>query len=146
MIDKSKFQIEILKNLLSKHPYCLRVDVSKTEVAICDGYCFVVFLRDELKLDVDKIPAFKYDLSDANKCHPVLTDSMVRKNSGGRVVARLENTEWGVKSYVQEKYIRLFSGCTLSSDGDDSVVYAKDGAGNLIGLFMPMRTSEKEAF
>ena len=144
MVDKNKMQIEILKDLLSPRSSCRLISVSDDEVAITDGYKLVIFQADSLYIDTSLIPEMSFDFSDAYKDHPAVFETgITKKDDRGRTTTKLQSADGEVVSYVQEKYTKLFSGCLLYTEGDVGYVYAKDGMGNLVGLFMPMRLKDK---
>lgn len=144
MIDKNKMQIEILKDLLSPRSSCRLVFVSDDEVAITDGYKLVIFQADSLYIDTSLIPEMSFDFSEAHKDHPAVFDTgITKKDDRGRTITKLQSADGEVVSYVQEQYAKLFSGCLLYTDGGTAHVYAKDGMGNLVGLFLPIRVKEK---
>lgn len=144
MIDKNKMQIEILKDLLSPRSSCRLVNISDEEVAITDGYKMVVLQIDKLYIDIGLIPEMPFDFSEAHKDHPAVFETgITKKDNKGIIITKLQSADGEVVSYVQEQYAKLFSGCLLYTEGDMGYVYAKDGMGNLVGLFLPMRVKEK---
>lgn len=144
MIDKNKMQIEVLRDLLSPRSQCRLIHVTDSEVAITDGYKIVIFQADKLYIDTSLIPEMSFDFSNAHKDHPsVFGTGITKKDDRGRTITKLQSADGEVVSYVQEQYAKLFSGFLLYSDGGDAMVYAKDGMGNLVGMFLPMRVKEK---
>lgn len=144
MIDKNKLQIEILKDLLSPCSSCRLIFVSDDEIAITDGYKLVIFQADSLYIDTTLIPEMSFDFSEAHKDHPAVFETgITKKDDKGRTITKLQSADGEVVSYVQEQYTKLFSGCLLYTEGGTAHVYAKDGMGNLVGLFLPMRLKEK---
>lgn len=144
MIDKNKMQIEILKDLLSPRSSCRLINISDEEVAITDGFKVIIFQADELYIDIGLIPEMPFDFSEARKDHPAVFETgITKKDDRGRTITKLQSADGGVVSYVQEKYAKLFDGCLLYTDGGEAHVYAKDGMGNLVGLFQPMRVKDK---
>ena len=144
MIDKNKMQIEILKDLLSPRSSCRLVNISDEEVAITDGYKMVVLQIDKLYIDISLIPEMPFDFSEARKDHPAVFETgITKKDDRGRTITKLQSADGEVVSYVQEQHTKLFSGYLLYTDGGEGFVYAKDGMGQLVGLFMPMRVKEK---
>lgn len=144
MIDKNKMQIEILKDLLSPRSSCRLIFVSDDEVAITDGYKLVIFQADSLYIDTSLIPEMSFDFTDARKDHPTVFEAgITKKDDKGRTITKLQSADGEVVSYIQEQYAKLFSGCLLYTDGGTAHVYAKDGMGNLVGLFLPVRVKEK---
>lgn len=144
MIDKSKMQIEVLRDLLSPRSRCHAVNISDDEVGITDGYKLVVLQRDGLYIDLTCVPDFSMDLSEAHKDHPAVFETgITAKSEKGKTVCKLQSSDGQVVSYVQEQYTKLFSGCLLYSDGGNAMVYAKDGMGQLVGLFMPIHVKDQ---
>lgn len=144
MIDKNKMQIEILKDLLSPRSSCRLIFASDDEVAITDGFKVIIFQADSLYIDTSLIPEMSFDFSDAYKDHPAVFETgITKKDDRGRTITKLQSADGEVVSYVQEQYAKLFSGSLLYTDGGTAHVYAKDGMGNLVGLFLPMRVKER---
>lgn len=144
MIDKDEMQIEILRDLLSPCSSCRLIYMTDDEVAITDGYKLVVFQADELYIDIGLIPEMQFDFSEARKDHTAVFETgITKKGDRGRTITKLQSADGEVVSYVQEQYTKLFSGCLLYTDGGTAHVYAKDGMGNLVGLFLPMRVKEE---
>lgn len=85
-----------------------------------------------------------FDFSDAYKDHPAVFETgITKKDDRGRTITKLQSSDGEVVSYVQEQHAKLFSGSLLYTDGGIAHVYAKDGMGNLVGLFMPMLVKER---
>ena len=144
MIDKNKMQIEILKDLLSPRSSCRLVNISDDEVAITDGFKVIILQADTLYIDISLIPEMSFDFSEARKDHPAVFETgITKKDDKGRTITKLQSADGEVVSYVQEQYTKLFSGCLLYTESGDDFVYAKDGMGNLVGLFLPMRVKDK---
>lgn len=144
MIDKNKMQIEILKDLLSPRSICRLINISDEEVAITDGFKVIIFQADGLYIDIGLIPEMSFDFTEAHKDHPAVFETgITKKDDRGRTITKLQSADGEVVSYVQEQYTELFSGCLLYTDGGEGFVYAKDGMGNLVGLFLPMRWKDK---
>lgn len=144
MIDKNKMQIEILKDLLSPRSSCRLINISDEEVAITDGFKVIIFQADELYIDIGLIPEMSFDFTEARKDHPAVFETgITKKDDKGRTITKLQSADGEVVSYVQEQYAKLFSGCLLYTDGGEAHVYAKDGMGNLVGLFQPIRVKDK---
>ena len=113
-------------------------------MAITDGFKVIIFQADELYIDIGLIPEMSFDFTEARKDHPAVFETgITKKDDKGRTITKLQSADGEVVSYVQEQYAKLFSGCLLYTDGGEAHVYAKDGMGNLVGLFQPMRVKEK---
>ena len=141
MIDKNRYQIEILKQMLSGHCFMKRIPVSDSEIGFTDGYDIVILPTKDLKIRYETLPEIKYDMSDAFKDHPMVKDTRVRKKDN-YVLAKLKSKDGGVVSICQEKFVRKFTGCEFFTDGGTAPVYAKDSLGNLRGMFLPVRGEE----
>lgn len=139
MFDRNKFQIEVLKAMLSKQCYMRHISISDDEIGITDGHTITVFQKKTLMIRYEELPELKFDFSDAKKAHPQLFDSGVRKNSNIRL-AKLWDKERKVFSIVNESFLSRFSGLNYFSEGGVAPVYVKDGLENLIGMILPVRS------
>lgn len=139
MVDRDKLQIEILKSMLSESCYMKQVPISDDEIGITDGYTIIVFPKKKLMVRYEELPKMKFDFSDANKEHPQLFDSGIRKNTNVKL-AKLWDKERKTFSIVNEKYLSRFLGFDYFSEGWTYPIYVKDGMKNLVGLILPVRT------
>lgn len=143
MVGSAKFQIEMLKDLLSKNPRMRRVEISDDEVGLTDGYRILVFQKKELKIKWEDIPVLQYSIPADNENMDQIFDSHVRKQIPGRgTLVKLRSKDKKTVSFVDQKFLQTFSGCDLFSQGGNSVVLAYDGVGSLVGLLLPVRGEE----
>lgn len=143
MIDKTKFQVEVLKDMLSLNSRMRRVEISDEDIGITNGYYIIVLPKSSLKIKYEQLPEVNYDISEIEKEIPQVFDSNVRKLDGnGRTLVKLWSRDKSVISIVNQKYISQFSGFDLFSKGGTSPVYAYDGIGQLTGIILPIRGPE----
>lgn len=143
MIDRSKFQIDVLKDMLGTNPRMKRVEISDDEVGLTDGYRILVFQKKELKIKWEDMPVLQYRIPDKNENTEQIFDSHVRKHiPGSKVLAKLCSKDKKIVSLVDQKLLQPFLGCGLFSQGGNSVVLAYDGIGTLVGLVLPVRGEE----
>lgn len=142
MFDRTKFQVEALKDMLSATKRMRRINISDDDIGLTDGFHIVVFKKCELKIRWEDIPEFQYDTS-ADKDQMIqIFDSSVRKMVGGRTLAKLWSKDKGTISLVDQKYLRSFAGGQFYSNGGTTPIYVYDGIGSLVGIILPVRGDE----
>ncbi len=142
MFDRTKFQVEVLKDMLSATKRMMRINISDDDIGLTDGFHVIVFKKCELKIRWEDIPEFQYDTSaDKDKMIQIF-DSNVRKRDAGRTLAKLWSKDKKTISLVDQKFLNHFTGGQFFSNGGTTTVYVYDGIGSLVGLILPVRGEE----
>lgn len=142
MFDRTKFQVEVLKDMLSATKRMRHINISDDDIGLTDGFHIIVFKKRELKIRWEDTPEFQYDTS-ADKDQMIqIFDSSVRKMVGGRTLAKLWSKDKSTISLVDQKYLRYFAGGQFFSNGGTTKVYVYDEIGSLVGLILPVRGEE----
>ncbi len=139
MFDRTKFQVEALKDMLSATKRMRRINISDDDIGLTDGFHIVVFKKCELKIRWEDIPEFQYDTSADQDQMIQIFDSNVRKKVGSRTLAKLWSKDKKTISLVNQKYLSFFPRCQFFSNGGTTNVYVYDGIGSLVGLILPVR-------
>lgn len=144
MLIENKVQIEAIK---TREYMAGKID---NTVMFTEGHFIVYMAEKDCFIDISKIKEFPKDGMEeysADKIESLLKPIKLTNKAlifTGRTARLFESKETGGRIWLDDKYIKMFSGCDFHSadtgERNNAIVFTRYG--KVIGLVLPMRVSE----
>lgn len=142
-MNKKQIQIEVCKALLDFNRRCCGGYLNEEEFAVTtDGFSAFVFHKNECIFDIEKIRKmdFKNLFSDNEEDEEMKPTNELFKVDNRTVEKYKTETN---EIYVFADVSKPFKGFHFFTASSQSRILVKDDFGRLVGLFLPMKFSDK---
>lgn len=142
MISRNKVQMDIFKAIIGDSGRLAAFDLGNGDIGITtDGYIVDIMQKDQIAFSLEKFNWVKNIEVFQESENDVVVTPTGRMFSNRYLTVELQGD--GVKTYVDNKKLQRFDGCTFKVNSALSRVLAYDNFG-LVGLFLPLRFEPKE--